>query len=238
MVGAPTSPAPDPRADTKTQAALLAQRGDVRGLERLKSAIEGRRSASGSDGSRSSGTDETVAVLDDAIASAQRNRLAADAALFKNGSSGPAPPAAPATAAPSTAPAESTSPVPSAAPAAAPPANAASPASDGFAAAFSQLRPSLERIARAAGDWAGGNPPAEFDTLSSVLPRLHNLRPPSKLAAAYATMCASLDQLIVLWASAAVSPVPAGELPVVRRAVTAIGDALLLERTVSTPSQQ
>ena len=108
-----------------------------------------------------------------------------------------------------------------------------------FANEFRSMKTDLMQIARAAGGWNGGQSPAAFDTLSAVLPRLHGLQPPPPLSSAYMTMCASLDELVVLWASASTSPVPPGELRVVRRAVAAIDDLLQLERRVGrAPAQR
>ena len=142
---------------------------------------------------------------------------------------------------PATAPAMPTPVVGAAAAAVAVPTDAAVPiASDeSFANEFRSMKTDLMQIARAAGGWNGGQSPAAFDTLSTVLPRLHSLQPPTKMSSAYLTMCASLDELVVVWASSSMAPIPPGELRVVRRAVEAIDDLLQLERRIGrAPAQR
>jgi len=100
------------------------------------------------------------------------------------------------------------------------------------------MKADLVQIARAAGGWSGGQAPAAFDTLSAVLPRLHSLQPPTPMSSAYLTMCASLNELVAVWASASMAPVQPGELRTARRAVAAIDELLQLERRVSRARSQ
>lgn len=214
------STAGDSLAAIEGRASQLVSAGDVKGVERLKRELQGRRTAVSASGAAVADIDALLLRVDQFVLDAQRNRLSADAALFRRG--------------------ESARPAATAAPrgAAAPPAR---PAAGGEAVPTLQaLRPDLERVAQAAQTWSGGKPPSALVTLSVLLPKLRDLRPPARISQAHSNLCASLDQLVVLWASASANPPPEGtDHPVVERARVALDEFLTLERSLTTsPTSQ
>lgn len=200
--------------DIDTRAARLAKAADVRSLEGLKRDVEARRgdAATATD---AAALDATLLRLDDFIQEAQRNRLAADAALLKQ----------------STESASARTPAASRSSALTPPTRVSDEQ------AISELRgfrTDLERVAQAANVWTGGRPPSALVTLSAMLPRLRAQHAPEKIARAHANLCAALDQLALVWASASVDPPPEGsDPPAVERARVALEQFLTLERSLN-----
>lgn len=217
-VGAPASPQPAASqlspargvvnfADIESRVERFERAGDVKGLERLRADLEARRKAAPGGSEAAAQLERWIDGMEGRIATAQQNRLAADAALFRSAT-------------------------PTAAPAGHDSASASSPK-----AAFRALRPQLEQIARAVNVWNGGPPPPELVTLSTTLAKLRNLPPPAEMSDAHGRLCASLDQLALLWATAAVTPPPVQEeQPVAERARVALDTFLFLERTLNPPA--
>lgn len=200
--------------DLDATAAQLAKAADVRGLERLRRDLEAQRSAPTAATPDAASLDAALARLDAFILEAQRNRLAADAALLRGdpvATSGRGAAAGAASARASNAPV------------------------DPAVAVLRTLRPDLERVARAAAAWTGGKPPSELLTLSAMLPRFRAQRPPAPIAPAHASAVTALDQLALTWASASADPPPEGSPPpVVQRIRAALDEYLAQEKSLGT----
>lgn len=199
-------------SDLETTASQLAKAADVRGLERLKRDLEATRGAPGATAADAVAIDARLLRLDEYMREAQRNRLAADAALLRGDPASPATPRAPSTNAP----------------AAALGGASTSSISDALSiVALRAFRPDLEKIAQAAAAWTGGQPPPTLVTLSAMLPRFRTQRPPASIAKAHANASAALDQLALVWASASADPPPEGQPPAAVQRVRAVLDEYL-----------
>lgn len=203
--------------DIETHAARLAKAADVRGLEALKRDVEARSDTAAA--ADAAALDATLLRLDDFIQEAQRNRLAADAALLKQHADSASTGSAART--PATSRSSATT----------PPVRISD---EQAISEFRGFRTDLERIAQAANLWTGGRPPSALVTLSAMLPRLRAQHAPAKIARAHANLCAALDQLALIWASASADPPPEGsDPPAMEGARVALEQFLTLERSLN-----
>jgi hypothetical protein len=203
------------------RADVMAGQLDVKSLEKLKADWIARRASSASGAAASlDAPDPIVDKIDQYLDEARKKRLVADARLFAESKTAPAPAAA----------------VP--APAAPPPG--LSP-EETFQRAISPLVPELEKMNTMLSQWQPGFVPAPSlpQSLQALALRLRATQPPTPLSASHERLCAALSALAKSWVPGpdGVSLIPVGnDTRLIVAAKAAIYDYLQLLPLVGSAS--